>query len=114
MKLLAVALVLFAASGSKASLKVTYWPHGRTAAGTVWTLRCAPAGGTHPFPGRSCLQLRAHADDLRPATKPCTLLERAGSPEAAIAGTYAGRKVDRSYRVGCPGWNNLKLVLTGS
>jgi hypothetical protein len=111
---LAVALVFFAGAGSTTSLKVTYWPHGRTAAATVWTLRCAPAAGTHPLRGRSCLQLKANAADLGPATKPCTILARVGAPEARITGTYAGKTVDRSYRIGCPGWTDLRIVLTGS
>jgi hypothetical protein len=33
---------------------------------------------------------------------------------AEVIGTYAGRKIDRTYRAGCPGWTELKLVLTGS
>jgi hypothetical protein len=113
MRALAVALVFFAGSAPKASLKVTYWPHGRTAAATVWTLGCAPATGTHPFRGRTCLALKAHAVELGPATKACTFLARAGAPEAQITGTWAGKVVDRGYRVGCPGWTELKLVLTG-
>ncbi|MFL5910880.1 MAG: SSI family serine proteinase inhibitor [Gaiellaceae bacterium] len=113
MKALAVAFAFLAGQAPATSLKVTYWPHGRGASPTVWTLRCAPAAGTHPLRGRACLALKAHAADLGPATKPCTLLALRGSPEAEISGTWAGRKIDRSYRVGCPGWTDLKLVLTG-
>lgn len=115
MRLLAVALVSLAATaGPKASLKVTYWPHGRTAAATVWTLRCAPAAGSHPLRGRSCLELQAHSADLGPATKACNILARVGAPEARITGTWAGKAVDRAYRAGCQGWTELKLVLTGA
>ena len=114
MKLLAVALVFFAGAGPTTSLKVTYWPHGRTETATVWTLKCAPARGTHPLLGRSCLQLKANADALGAATKPCTILARAGSPVARITGTWGGKTVDRSYRIGCPGWSDLHLVLTGA
>lgn len=114
MRLLALALVLFAGSAPKASLKVTYRPHGQGTTPTVWTLKCAPAAGTHPMPGRSCLALKANATLLGPATKPCAYLARAGSPDADIIGTWNGRHVDRSYRPGCQGWNELKLVLTGT
>jgi len=100
-------------AGPRADLKVTYWSHGHGAAATSWTLGCAPAVGTHPLRGRSCLQLKAHAVDLAPATKACNITAVAGSPQAEIVGTYAGRKVDRSYRPGCSGWSNLHLVLTG-
>jgi len=36
-----------------------------------------------------------------------------GSPQARIRGTWAGRLVDRSYRIGCPGWADLRVALTG-
>ena len=114
MKLLAVALVFFAGSAPAASLKVTYWPHGRGATPTVWTLKCAPAAGTHPAKGRACSSLKVHAALLGDATKACTILAPRNAPMAEVIGTYAGRKVDRTYRAGCPGWTELKLVLTGS
>jgi hypothetical protein len=110
-KLLAVALLIAAPSPA---LKVTYWPHGRGAPAIVWTLGCAPATGTHPVRGRSCLALRANAIDLGAATKPCTILARVGAPEAQITGMWKGKRVDRSFRSGCPGWSDLHLVLTGS
>ncbi len=114
MRFLAVALVFFAGSAPKASLKVTYWPHGNGATSTVWTLRCGPAAGTHPAKVRSCSTLAANAAALRPATKACTILSRRDAPMAEVVGTYAGQKVTRTYRAGCPGWTELKLVLTGS
>jgi hypothetical protein len=113
MKFLAlVALVLGGAA--PANLKVTYWPHGRSAAAVTWTLGCAPARGTHPARGRACIALRAHPLELAPATKPCTIMAPVGAPEADVIGTLDGKKVDRSYRIGCPGWNDLRVLLTGS
>jgi hypothetical protein len=35
------------------------------------------------------------------------------SPQARITGMWGGRKVDRTYRIGCPGWLDLRVVLTG-
>lgn len=113
MHLVALALVLFAGGGHRDSLTVKYWAHGQ---GTpaVWTLKCAPAAGTHPLKGRACVALKANAALLGPATKACTIMARRGSPTAEIAGTWAGQKVDRSYRVGCPGWDELRVVLAGA
>jgi hypothetical protein len=111
-----VALVVVAcaqAATPTGSLKVTYWPHGRSQAATHWTLRCGPAGGTHPAAARSCAQAKAHAVDLGPATKPCTIMQTRYSAQALVTGTWAGRRVDRAYRIGCPGWSALRLVLTG-
>lgn len=115
MHVAAVALVslLLNTAAPKASLEVTYWPHGRTHPATRWTLGCAPASGSHPHRGRACVVLAAHRDDLRPAARACTIFPRAGAPTAEIAGTYAGTKVDRGFRPGCPGWSDLRLVLTG-
>lgn len=115
MKLIAVALAFAVGAGApKDSLKVTYWPHGRSGPATTWTLSCAPAAGSHPLRGRSCLQLKAHTADLGPATKACNVTAIAGAAQAQIVGTYAGKKVNRGYRVGCAGWSDLHLVLTGS
>jgi len=111
----ALALVLAAvAAPPKTSLKITYWPHGRTGPATMWTLGCAPAVGSHPLRGRACLQLKAHTVDLDPATKACNITAIAGSPQALIRGVYNGKAVDRGFRIGCPGWSDLRLVLTGS
>jgi hypothetical protein len=116
--LIVAVIALALASGaqavaSKTALKVTYWPHGRSQPATIWTLRCAPAAGTHPAAIRTCAQLRGHPAALRPAARACTLMPTRTSPQAAIQGTWAGRPVNRSYRIGCPGWSDLRLVLTG-
>jgi hypothetical protein len=64
--------------------------------------------------GRACLALRAHSLDLGPAQKPCTIMSIVGAPEAEVIGTVDGKKVDRSFRSGCPGWDDLHVVLTGT
>jgi hypothetical protein len=112
-KALVLAALLVGASPPATSLKVTYWPHGRSAAATTWTLACAPAKGTHPARGRACLALKTHPLDVGPAQKPCTIMAVVGAPEAQIVGTVDGQKVNRSYRDGCPGWSDLHVVLTG-
>ena len=111
---LALAIVATAyAAPVPATLKVTYWPHGRAATATVWKLHCDPPGGTHPARRLACAALARHPVDLRPATRPCTLMPTATSPQARITGTRGGRRVDRTYRIGCPGWVDLRIVLTG-
>jgi hypothetical protein len=101
------------AATPRASLKVTYWPEGLSGTSTTWTLRCGPAAGTHPAPRLACRTLAAHAAELRPATRACTLMPTRTSARALVKGTWAGRRVDRMYRIGCPGWRDLRLVLTG-
>ena len=108
-----VAAATAAAQSTSRSLKITYWPHGRSAAATAWRLKCDPPGGTHPARRLACAALARHPADLRPATRACTLMPTATSPQARITGTWAGRRVDRSYRIGCPGWTDLRVVLTG-
>jgi Subtilisin inhibitor-like len=115
---LALALVPMAAATAhgaapKASLKVTYWADGPSGASTTWTLRCGPAAGTHPAPRLSCRTLSAHAAQLGPAARACTLMPTRTSARATIKGTWSGRRVNRTYRIGCPGWRDLRVVLTG-
>jgi hypothetical protein len=102
-----------AAAATSTMLTITYWPHGRERAATMWTLGCDPTAGTHPKPALSCTTLRAHASELGPATKACTLMSPRYAALARIVGTWHGKHVDRMYRVGCPGWNDLRPVLTG-
>jgi Subtilisin inhibitor-like len=111
--LLALAVAAAPAAAAPATLKVTYWPHGRAAAANVWTLKCDPPRGTHPARRLACSALARHTADLRPATRACTLMPTATSAQARITGTWGGRRVDRSYRIGCPGWTDLRVVLTG-
>ena len=116
--LLPLALVLGLAASAeaatpRASLEVTYWAHGSSGPSTTWTLRCGPAAGTHPAPRLSCRTLSTHAADLAPAARACTLMPTLTSARALVKGTWAGRRVDRTYRIGCPGWRDLRIVLTG-
>jgi hypothetical protein len=101
------------AASVPATLKVAYWPHGRGAVPTVWRLKCDPLGGTHPARRLACAALTRHPADLRPASRACTLMPTLTSAQARITGTWDGRRVDRTYRIGCPGWADLRVVLTG-
>jgi hypothetical protein len=108
-----LAVATATAAAAPANLKIAYWPHGRAAPATVWRLTCGPPGGTHPARRLACAALTRHPADLRPATRACTLMPTATSAQARITGTWAGRRVDRAYRIGCPGWADLRVVLTG-
>jgi hypothetical protein len=41
------------------------------------------------------------------------ILSTPTAARATISGTWARRRVNRSYRIGCPGWSDLRIVLTG-
>src|SRR5215208_4319089 len=48
-----IGLVVAVLSGSAGasdgtSLRIRYWSEGKAGSSIVWTLRCAPPGGTHP------------------------------------------------------------------
>jgi|SRR5947209_1624632 len=112
--------------GAKASLSVTYWPHGQQEGGASrWSLTCAPPGGSHPRPSEACSELAAHASLLAPAKRPCVLAQsrgggsalllRRGTPEAIVAGSYGGRRIVRLVRPPCDpaAWAQLHVLLTG-
>lgn len=118
--LLALAATLGACgSGSSAatgetSLTVRYWPNGRDAGARMsWTLRCDPARGTLPRPGRACTRLTAGGTKLfAPVPKNTVCTQIYGGPQAArVVGTLRGEEVSASFnRVdGCEigRWNRL-------
>src|SRR5687767_10878603 len=83
------------ASSGPTSLTITYWPQGQTkpAAGT-WTLRCAPAGGTLPRPGRACAKLAALPKPFAPTPKDMACIELYGGPQTAVVkGTFRGERI---------------------
>jgi hypothetical protein len=81
----------------RTALTITFWDDGqqRTADPVVWTLRCDPAGGTHPRTELACRRLRAGGWKLVvpvPAGAICT--EIYGGPQVArVVGMLDGRKV---------------------
>lgn len=118
--LAAVLLTVGAASamaGSTAatSLTVTFWADGQstTAQKEVWTLRCAPAGGTLKQPGRACQRLASGGRQLfAPLRKGMICTQIYGGPQVAIVtGMLAGRRLWARFqrRNGCEvdRWNRL-------
>jgi len=94
-----------AASSSTTELKITYWPQGRTAASVKkWTLRCAPAGGTHPAAASACRKLAAMTSPFAPIPKDAVCTEQYGGPQVAlITGTFRGHALwtQLAARNGC-------------
>ena len=76
-------------------LEITFWPNGRGRGSTqTWTLRCDPAGGTHPNPEDACARLAAIENPFAPPPGDEICTEQYGGPEEALVeGTYRGRGV---------------------
>lgn len=112
--LVAAALLIVAlpAAGSAAGqpgtarLSISVWPDGREGGKPVrrLTLRCRPAGGSHPAPGRACVRLRANLAALKPVprNRPCDA-RFYGRQEALVSGTVNGRPIRAALnrRNGC-------------
>jgi hypothetical protein len=93
------------AAAGTTELKITYWPQGRTAAPAKrWTLRCAPAGGTHPQAAAACRKLAAMQSPFAPIPKDAVCTEQYGGPQVAlVTGTFRGHAVwtQLAARNGC-------------
>jgi hypothetical protein len=87
-----------------------------TAAAQTWTLRCDPAGGTHPDPAAACAELAKATDPFSPTPldRACTMIY-GGAQTATITGTYRGHPVDASYERGngceIARWDAIATVL---
>src|SRR3954452_12246564 len=89
-----IAVAPAAASGGTTSLQIAVWPQGAEGAPHLWTLRCAPARGTLPHPGRACLRLSKLAAPFAPPPRgtACTMIY--GGPQMArVEGTFRGKPV---------------------
>jgi hypothetical protein len=85
-----------AGSTSSTAVRITYWQDSAKPAATVtWTLRCAPARGTHPRPARACARLAADGAKLfAPLPKNIVCTEIYGGPQKArVVGTVRGKRV---------------------
>ncbi|MEW2221628.1 SSI family serine proteinase inhibitor [Streptomyces sp. NPDC006990] len=103
-----------------ADLTFTVTRSGRAARDGSYTLRCHPAGGEHPAPGRACAALDRAASEGRdpfapvPGDAVCTMIY-GGPAQAHVTGTWRGRKVDARFSRtnGCEvaRWNRLVPAL---
>jgi hypothetical protein len=85
-----------------------------------WTLRCDPAGGTHPDAKAACRALLAAKNPFAPIPRGimCPMIV-AGPQKATITGTFFGQRVASNFsRAGCEAtrWAKLGVVFgsTGS
>lgn len=85
-----------------------------------WTLRCDPAGGTHPDAKAACRALLAAKNPFAPIPRGtmCPMIV-AGPQKATITGTFFGQRVTSNFsRAGCEAtrWAKLGVVFgsTGS
>ncbi len=88
------------ASAAKVSLSVTFTGQPGTPA-KHWTLRCDPAGGTHPDPAAACGELLKIKDLFAspPMHVNCPMILATGH-EVIINGTWFGKKVHRTFTEG--------------
>jgi hypothetical protein len=98
--LLALAAPALAGTAGGTTLRVTYWEDSAVPAESwTWTLRCNPAGGTLPRPGRACARLAAGGVKLFVPVSPraiCTQIY--GGPQLAkVVGTVNGRRVRATF-----------------
>ncbi len=66
-----------------------------------WTLRCDPAGGSHPDPAAACRILLKAKDPFAPVPKGimCPMII-AGAKRATVKGTYFGQHVNTTFTQG--------------
>jgi hypothetical protein len=106
-----------AGSGSTTAAKVSLDITVSTAPGAPakhWTLRCDPAGGTHPDPAAACAVLLKAKAPFTPLPKGimCPMI-RVGTKTAVIKGNYFGRHVDATFMpggCGTPEWHQIGAI----
>jgi hypothetical protein len=104
-----IGLVVAVLSGSAGasdgtSLRIRYWSEGKAGSSIVWTLRCAPPGGTHPRAAAACGVLASVRAPFAPVPKDVGCTQVYGGPQLArVSGTLRGRPVWASFqrRDGC-------------
>jgi hypothetical protein len=103
---LAVSTTGSAGTAADTTLKVSYWENpARSSTRDVWTLRCAPAGGTLPRPALACRRLEALGAKLfAPVPRGAVCTQVYGGPQVArVIGSVDGKRVWAKFsrRNGC-------------
>jgi len=79
-----------------------------------WTLKCDPAGGTHPDPAGACaVLLRAKNPFAAPPKGMMCPMIRVGTKTAIVKGTYFGKYVDVRFTPGgcdLAKWNEVGQI----
>jgi hypothetical protein len=110
MNLLAAILV------ASTSLNITVWPHGEGQAGKhVYTLRCAPVGGTLPQPANACTRLARTRRPFAATPKNVACTQIYGGPqEALVTGRFRGALIRARFnrKDGCEigRWNRVRFL----
>ena len=86
-------------AAEETSLKISFWAGGNDERSTKdkpkqWTLRCDPAGGTHPNDAAACTKLKTLTQPFKPPRRGLMCTQQYGGPqEGTITGTYLGQRV---------------------
>jgi hypothetical protein len=111
--------VLAAILLASTSLHVTAWPNGQGEPGKrVWTLRCAPVGGTLPHRATACRRLAALKKPFAPTPANVACTEIYGGPQVAlVTGRFRGRPVRAHFdrKDGCEiaRWQRVGFLFPG-
>jgi hypothetical protein len=114
MTLLAAILV------ASTSLNITVWPDGEGHPGKrVYTLRCAPVGGTLPHRAAACTRLARINRPFAPTPKNVACTEIYGGPEEAlVTGRYRGQPIRARFnrKDGCEiaRWSRVRFLFPGA
>jgi len=109
-----LALAACGTASAATSLTIT----ARSAKGApakTWTLRCGPARGTLPHPGRACVRLATLKAPFAPVPRDAMCSQIYGGPQVArVQGVYLGRKIDATFERtdGCETarWNRVAFL----
>ena len=81
-------------TAAQTSLTISFWASQETKVPKRWTLRCRPAGGTHPTAPAACTRLYALAAPFAPVPDTAVCTQVYGGPQrAVVTGTHRGRRV---------------------
>jgi hypothetical protein len=115
MSILAAILVV-----ASTSLHITVWPDGMgQPAKKIYTLKCAPAGGTLPKRAAACTKLLQATRPFAPTPKgmACTMIY-GGPQEALVTGRFRGTFVRAHFsrKDGCElaRWNRVGFLFRAS
>jgi len=119
--LAAVLLASGAAAGTPATqLAISVYPNGTEDSSTVhlYRLRCGPAGGTVPRPGRACRVLAARDNPFaRIGAHTVCAQVTDGPQEAVVTGILRGRRIaahlSRSSSCETERWSRVSPVVPG-
>ncbi len=112
--------VLAAILVASTSLHITVWPDGVGQPGKkVYTLNCAPVGGTLPKRAAACTKLVRVERPFAPTPKgmACTMIY-GGPQEALVTGRFRGNLVRAHFsrKDGCElaRWNRVRFLFPGA